>query len=132
MWTDKHWSFTFKSIKTHKMTNQNNTERFQRSIPCSIHCMPPFFVASARSRDHFYLLSSSFCSKFGSVRRASQSRRFPFDLSEAVTSNFRRRKSNRIYNLLVLEDIFWHKSHPASVFPSSHVKVEYEDCDIFF
>ena len=116
MWTDKHWSFTFKSIKRHKMTNQNNTKRFQRSIPRSIHCISPFFVSSARSRDYFYLLSSSFYSKFGSVRRASQSRRFLFDLSEAVTSNFRRRKSNRIYNLLVLEDIFWHKSHPAILF----------------
>ena len=58
---NKHWPSTFKSIKRHKMTNQNNTMRFQRSIPGSVHRMPPFLlqVRSHVTTSIFYLPASA-------------------------------------------------------------------------
>ena len=66
-----------------------------------------------RSRDHFYLPASAQNSEDSEeLLKAEESRSICRKQKKKVSSNFRRRKSNRIYDLLLLEHIFWLKSHP--------------------
>ena len=69
-----------------------------------------------RSRDYFYLPASAQNSEDSEeLLKAEESRSICRKQKKKVSSNFRRRKSNRIYDLLLLEHIFWLKSHPPIV-----------------
>ena len=79
--------------------------------------MPRFLarVASVQSRDHFYLPASAQNLEDSEELLKAEESRLICRKQKKKNSNFRRRKSNRIYNLLLLEQNFWLKSHPPII-----------------
>ena len=78
-----------------------------------------------QSHEHFYLSASTQNSEAPEeLLKAEESHLICQKQKKKFSSNFRRRKSNRIYDLLLLEHIFWHKLHtPINFYFSSKILV---------